>query len=267
MPATIVQYDLKPRLLQVRNVQRITPRMVRVTLGGDDLDGFQGPAPADHVKVFFPADGADLPIMPTLGPNGLVPPPPGTPRPVFRDYTVRAHRPGELDLDFVIHGEGPASTWAAQASEGQTVGVLGPRGSVLIPMDLDWYLVAGDETALPAVARFLEQIPAGRRVLAYVEVADVLEEQKLTWSADVTLTWLHRNGAEPGATTLLLDAITATELPPGDGFAWIAGEATTLKPIRRHLRDDRALPSDAIDVDGYWKRGIQNLDHHAPDED
>ncbi|MEV6599792.1 siderophore-interacting protein [Actinoplanes sp. NPDC051346] len=265
---TIVRYDLTPRLLQVRAARRVTPNLVRVTLGGAALAGFQGPAPADHVKVFFPIGDADLPLMPTLGPDGLVPPPAGSPRPVYRDYTIRAHRPedDEIDLDFVIHGEGPASTWAERASPGQSVGVLGPRGSVLVPRDLDWYLIAGDETALPAIARWLEQLPAGCRVLAYIEVADAAEEQELAYAADVSLTWLHRDGAEPGTTSLLFDAIAAAELPSGDGFAWVAGEATTLKPIRRHLRG-LGLHPETVDVDGYWKRGVENLDHHAPDED
>jgi NADPH-dependent ferric siderophore reductase len=263
----IVRYEITPRLLQVRAVRRLTPNMTRVTLGGAELDGFREAGPADHVKVFFPAEGADAPVLPTFGPNGPELPP-GAPRPTFRDYTVRSYRPDrqELDIDFVIHGDGPASSWAALAAAGQQVGVVGPRGSKLVP-DRDWYLVAGDETALPAVARWLERIPAGRTVLAFAEVADAAEEQELSSAADVTMTWLHRDGAEPGTTTLLADTIRAAALPPGDGYVFVAGEATSLRAVRRYLRDELALPRESWVVDGYWKRGVHNHDHHAVEED
>ncbi|GAA3883468.1 siderophore-interacting protein [Saccharothrix violaceirubra] len=263
----VVQYDLVPRVLRVRAVRRLTPRMVRVTLAGEDLAGFREAAPADHVKLFFPTERGGRPAMPKLGPEGLERDPNG-PRPTFRDYTVREYRaePGELDVDVVLHGDGPGSTWGAQAREGDTVGVLGPRGSVLVPKGLDWYLVAGDETALPAVARWLEQASEGERVFAFAEVADEAERQEIASKGDVELTWLYRDGAAPGTTTLLHDAIAAWELPEGTGFVWIAGEANTLKPIRRLLRD-RGLHRDAMDVDGYWKRGEENFDHHGPQED
>ncbi|MEV0676357.1 siderophore-interacting protein [Actinosynnema sp. NPDC050436] len=264
----VVQYDLVPRVLRVKAVRRLTPRMVRVTLAGPDLAGFREAAPADHVKLFFPAERDGLPAMPKLGPEGLERDP-SAPRPTFRDYTVRAYRAeaGELDVDFVVHGDGPGSTWADGAREGDAVGVLGPRGSVLVPRGLAWYVVAGDETALPAVARWLEEAAEGERVFAFVEVADEAEQQELPSKADVALTWLHRGGAPAGSTTLLHDAIAALVLPDGEGFVWVAGEAGSLKPIRRHLRDERGLHRDAYDVDGYWKLGLVDFDHHEQDED
>jgi len=264
----VVRYELVPRVLRVKAVRRLTPRMVRVTLAGPDLAGFREAGPADHVKLFFPAERDGLPVMPKVGPAGLERDP-GAPRPVFRDYTVREHRAdaGELDIDFVVHGDGPGSTWAAGAVEGNAVGVLGPRGSVLVPKGLAWYVIGGDETALPAIARWLAQAEAGTRVFAFVEVADEAEQQPLPSAADVRLTWLHRAGAPAGTTTLLHDAIAALVLPEGDGFAWVAGEAGALKPLRRHLRDERGLHRDACDVDGYWKRGQENFDHHSEDED
>ncbi|MBW4716881.1 siderophore-interacting protein [Saccharothrix obliqua] len=263
----VVQYDLVPRVLRVKAVRRLTPRMVRVTLAGPDLAGFREAAPADHVKLFFPDDRDGVPNMPKLGPEGLERDP-NAPRPTFRDYTVREYRAGagELDIDFVLHGDGPGSSWAAGAVEGNAVGVLGPRGSVLVPKGLDWYVVAGDETALPAIARWLEQAEEGERIYAFVEVADENEQLPLVSKADVRLTWLHRAGAPAGG-ALLHDAIAALVLPEGDGFAWVAGEAGALKPIRRHLRDERGLHRDAYDVDGYWKRGEENFDHHQQDED
>ncbi|GAA3084046.1 siderophore-interacting protein [Streptosporangium carneum] len=266
---TIVEYPLKPRLLEVSRVQRITPTTVRVTLTGPDLEDFQEAAPADHVKLCFPEPGADLPVMPRLGPDGLEPPPPGSPRPIFRDYTIRHHRPEalEIDVDMVVHGHGPGSTWADRAAPGMRLGVIGPRGSVMVPLHHDWYLLGADETALPALARWLEALPSGAKVFAFVEVADAREEQQISSAADVSLTWLYRGDAEPGTGDLLEKAIRGVRRPQGEGFAWVGGEAGVLKPIRRYLRGEFGLPKDRIDVDGYWKRGVINLDHHEDDED
>lgn len=167
----------------------------------------------------------------------------------------------------VIHGHGPGSSWAEQAAPGKRVGVLGPRGSVMVPLDYDWYLLGADETALPALARWLEALPAGVTVIAFAEVAGAEEEQEIASAADVTLTWLHRGGAAPGTAGLLERAVRGVTRPPGEGFAWVAGEADTLKPIRRYLRGEFGLPKDRVDVDGYWKRGVVNLDHHAEDDE
>jgi NADPH-dependent ferric siderophore reductase len=252
-------HDLTPRLLDVRRVTRLSPRMVRVTFGGEQLDGFCHGAPDDHVKVFFPEPGADLPVMPTLGAEGLEPPPPGAPLPIFRDYTVRHLRPAEreLDIDFALHGHGPGASWAARARPGQRLGILGPRGSTVVPLTFDWYLLGADETALPALAAWLERLPADANVQAFVEVADEREEQPVPGE----VRWLHRDRGES-----LGDAVAKAEVPPGDGYVWIAGEATGLKPIRRHLRG-LGLNRKWMEIDGYWKRGVVNLDHHEDDDE
>ncbi len=254
----LVWHDLTPRLLEVRRVTRLTPGMVRVTFGGEQLDGFCHAAPDDHVKVFLPEPGAELPVMPTLGEDGLEPPPPGAPLPTFRDYTVRYLRPAEreLDIDFVLHDHGPGGSWAANAQPGQRLGILGPRGSTMVSLSFDWYLLGADETALPALAAWLERLPADARVLAFVEVAGAAEEQPVARE----VRWLHRDRGES-----LTAAVLGAELPPGDGYCWVAGEATGLKPIRRHLRGT-GLPRNWLEIDGYWKRGVVNLDHHDDDE-
>jgi NADPH-dependent ferric siderophore reductase len=258
----MVWHDLTPRLLEVRRVERLTPGMVRVTFGGEQLDGFSYAAPDDHVKVFFPEPGADLPVMPTLGEDGLEPPPPGSPLPIFRDYTIRYFRAGEreLDIDFALHGHGPGASWAEQAKPGQRLGILGPRGSNLVPLTFDWYLLGADETALPALAVWLERLPGNATVLAFVEVADPAEVQPLPTRANARIHWLHRSSGE-----VLDKAIREAVLPAGDGYVWVAGEATGLKPIRRHLRG-LGLNRDWLEIDGYWKRGVVNLDHHDDDE-
>jgi NADPH-dependent ferric siderophore reductase len=254
-------YDVTPRLAEVLRVVTLTPRMVRVTLGGD-FSELLGCAPTDHVKIFFPAAGEELPVMPQVGPNGLIPPPPGTPR-SFRDYTLRrvdrAH--GEIDIDMVLHAGGLGSSWAAAAAPGHKVGVLGPRGSEIVDPSLEWLVLAGDETALPAIGRWLAELPAAVSVRAFVEVADAAEEQILPSAAEVDLRWLHRDGVPAGSSTLLADAVTACGFPAGRGFVWVAGEATSLTPLRRALR--ASLDPSCVDVDGYWRRGVVNHDHHA----
>ncbi|RAJ45592.1 NADPH-dependent ferric siderophore reductase [Kitasatospora sp. SolWspMP-SS2h] len=257
----IVRHPLKYRLLDVKRVQRITPGTVRVTFAGDALDGFCEQAPTDHVKLCFAAPGHDLPTEPVVENDTWMDAPV---EPITRDYTIRQYRreARELDIDMVLHGTGVGSGWAAAARPGMKLGVFGPRGSEEIDFVHDWYLLGADETALPALARWLEMLPAGVKVLAFAEVPGPEDEQHLPTAADATVVWLHRGAAAPGTTDHLERAVRAAELPPGMGFAWIAGEAHTLRPIRRHLRNERGLGRDQVDVDGYWKRGTANHDHH-----
>jgi NADPH-dependent ferric siderophore reductase len=191
-----VRHELKQRLLQVRDVSRLTPKMVRITVAGDDLKGFVSAAHDDHVKLFFPQPGQDKPVLPTPSPNGPVYPE-GALRPAARDYTPRRYDAGAntLTLDFVLHGDGPAAAWAAQARPGNFLGVGGPRGSFIVPDDFDWYLLVGDETALPAIGRRLEELPAGARAIVVAEVADAGEEQRFDTRARLETHWLHRDGA------------------------------------------------------------------------
>jgi NADPH-dependent ferric siderophore reductase len=249
-----VRHELKMRLLQVREVSRLTSKMVRVVVGGEALAGFVSAAHDDHVKLFFPQPGQDKPVLPT--PNGPVYPE-GALRPVARDYTPRRYDAAAnmLMIDFVLHGDGPATTWAAQARPGQYLGVGGPRGSFIVPDDFDWYLLAGDETAIPAIGRRLEELPAGARVIAVVEVADATEEQQFHTSARLQMRWLHRAGAEEGNHLLLQRALLDLVLPPGEGYAWVAAEASAAKALRRCLVDQRGLPKDRVKAAAYWKQG------------
>ena len=251
-----VRHETKRRLLQVRDVSRLTPKMARLVLAGEELAGFVSAAHDDHVKLFFPPPGTQKPVLPVQGPNGPVYPE-GALRPAARDYTPRRYdaSAGTLAVDFVLHGAGPATSWAAHARPGDFLGVGGPRGSFIVPDDFDWYLFAGDETALPAIARRLEELPAGARVIAVIEVADAAEEQQLASRGRLDISWLHRNGAPPGETSLLLDAIAELALPPGEGYAWVATEAASAKALRAHLVGARALRKDRMKAAAYWKRG------------
>jgi NADPH-dependent ferric siderophore reductase len=251
-----VRHEAKRRLLQVRDVSRITPKMTRVVLGGDELSGFVSAAHDDHVKVFFPPPGQDKPAFPTQTANGPVYPE-GVPQPAARDYTPRRYDAAgnALTIDFVLHGEGPATAWAALVRPGQFLGVGGPRGSFIVPDDFDWYLLAGDESALPAIGRRLEELPATARALVVVEVADVAEEQRFDTRSRLETHWLHRDGAAPGDPKLLLAALAGLKLPPGEGYAWVAAEAATAKASRRHLVDERGLAKQRVKAAAYWKHG------------
>ncbi|MDR3420254.1 MAG: siderophore-interacting protein [Xanthobacteraceae bacterium] len=251
-----VRHEAKRRLLQVGDVNRITPKMARVVFGGDELSGFVSAAHDDHVKLFFPRLGQDKPALPTQTPNGPVYAEGVTP-PAARDYTPRRYdaAANTLTIDFVLHGEGPATAWAAQARPGQFLGVGGPRGSFIVPDDFDWYLLAGDESALPAIGRRLEELPATARAFVVAEVADAGEEQRFTSRAQVETHWLRRNGAAPGSQPLLQKAIAELKLPSGEGYAWVAAEAATAKALRRHLVDERGLRKDRVKAAAYWKQG------------
>ncbi len=237
-------------------MSRITPRMVRIVVGGEALAGFVSAAHDDHVKLFFPHPGEDKPVLPTPSPNGPVFPE-GAVRPPARDYTPRRYdaAANTLTIDFVLHGDGPAASWVEQARPGSYLGVGGPRGSFIVPDDFDWYLFAGDETALPAIGRRLEELPAGARVIVVVEVADAAEEQCFTTCAHLETHWLHRDGAAPGDGSRLLKAVSGLSLPSGDGYAWVAAEAATARALRRHLVDERGLRKDRVKAAAYWKQG------------
>jgi NADPH-dependent ferric siderophore reductase len=251
-----VRHETKMRLLQVRDVSRITPQMVRIVVGGAALEGFVSSAHDDHVKLFFPQPGQDKPVLPMPSPNGPVYPE-GAARPAARDYTPRRYdaAANTLTIDFVLHGDGPATTWAAQARPGDFLGVGGPRGSFIVPDDFDWYLFAGDETALPAIGRRLEELPAGGHAIVVAEIANAAEQQRFDTRARIEMHWLHRGGAEPGSPALLQKAIAELSLPTGEGYAWVAAEAATAKALRRDLVDQRRLPKDRVKAAAYWKHG------------
>lgn len=267
-----VQIEFLPigrRILSVVRVEDVTPRMRRIVLAGDDL-GDDFPCfpmhPNDHVKLCFPDPQSGELVVPRIGERGMELDPEG-PQPIFRDYTVRGFDPKarELTIDFVLHDHGIAGVWAGRARPGDVLGVLGPRGTHHFPTDYRWYLVAGDETALPAIGRWVEELPAGAAATVVVEVAGPEEEQQLSGAAEVELRWVHRDPAVPDA---LERALREVPIPDHDDwFAFVAGEAGALKPIRRWLRRELGLPKERLDVDGYWKKGTVNLDHHVPDDE
>lgn len=249
-----VRHPLRMRLLQVVRTTQVTPQLLRVTLGGTELEDFVSASFDDHVKVFFPVDGADKPVLPQVGPDGISFPE-GQPRPAARDYTPRRYDAAaqELDIEFVLHGDGPASTWAAQARPGQYLGVGGPRGSFVVPTGFDWHLLIGDDTALPAVGRRLEELGAEARAIVVMEVGDATAQIALPSLANVEVHWLHRGDAPEGS--LLEVALRQVTLPQGEGYVWAAGEAAAMKAVRQYLVGERGIDKKRIRASAYWKRG------------
>ncbi|WP_406388810.1 siderophore-interacting protein [Streptomyces sp. NBC_00887] len=240
---------------QVVRTEQLTPHMVRVVLGGDGLAGFELAGFADHyVKLCFAPEGADY-----AHPFDMARIREEYPReqwPTTRTYTVRSWDPAarELAIDFVVHGdEGLAGPWASRAQPGDQVTFLGPGGGYGPQASADWHLLVGDESALPAIAVALEQMPAGALVHAFVEVADAAEEQKIVTPDGVVVTWLHR--AERPVGEALTAAVTGLEFPEGEVQAFVHGEAGFVKEIRRHLRLERGIPLAQLSISGYWREG------------
>ncbi|MFF4758067.1 siderophore-interacting protein [Streptomyces sp. NPDC001292] len=238
---------------QVVRTERLTPRMQRVVLGGDGLAGFSADTCTDHyVKLLFPPDGVTYPEPFDM--QRIREEFPREQWPVTRTYTVRAWDPGhrELTLDFVIHGdEGLAGPWSLLARPGETVRFLGPGGAYAPDASADWHLLAGDESALPAIARSLEALPEGATAHAFIEVAGPEEEQKI--DSDVEVVWLHRGERPVGRA--LVEAIRALRFPEGRVHAFVHGEAGFVKELRRLLRVEHAVPREDLSISGYWRLG------------
>jgi NADPH-dependent ferric siderophore reductase len=264
LTVTRVRHALKLRLGRVARVLPITPYLTRVTLSGEDLRDFESASFDDHMKVFFPEPGAAKPVLPTLGPQGPEYEP-GAARPTTRDFTPRRfdREAGELDIEFALHDAGPATTWAAQARPGEYLGIGGPRGSMIIPTWFDWHLLIGDDTALPAIARRLEDLPSGAKALVVAEVVDADARIDLHSRADVQVVWAHR--AEPNGRGLIQALEALPPLPTGQGFAWAAAESAVVRQVRVHLLRDRGIDKSRMRTAAYWKRGASAI-HEVPED-
>ncbi|MFI8367913.1 SIP domain-containing protein [Streptomyces sp. NPDC085466] len=261
-PRSVVTFPIVLRELTVLRAENLTPGMRRLTLGGPQLDAFVKDGlelPAlrtegfdDHVKFFF-ADETGRLVLPRQRVSSLDW---SDGRPVAKDYTPVRHDPekGEIDFDFVRHDGGVASTWAENAVPGDSAWIAGPKMSHSHPEGADWILVVGDETALPAIGRWLAEMQAGTKARVFIEVGDDSHRQELPTEADAEIVWLSREGAPAGTTDLLEQALRAADWLPGTVFAWVAGEAVTLKGIRRHLATERQVPREQTHITGYWRR-------------
>jgi NADPH-dependent ferric siderophore reductase len=236
-----VRHEPRRRELRVKRVDKISAHMLRVALGGD-LEGFTSLGFDDHIKLFFP-DGS--------------PAADGTPQVASRDYTPRRYDPAgnTLEIEFVLHDAGPATRWAEQVQPGQSLQVGGPRGSFIIPLNFDWHLLIGDDTALPAIARRLAELPAGTKAVVLAEVDGPADQVTFESAADVSVTWAYRNGAEAGTATVLADKLKTMRLPTGDYYAWVACESLTAKALRAQLIAQHGANPKWMRAAGYWRRG------------
>ena len=226
--------------LVVADAFDVTPRMRRVVFEGD-------------LAAMAYAPGQALVLAMPL-PEG------GTGR---RDYTIRAldRAAGRLSMDFVLHGDTPAPSWARRAKAGDRLQARGPRGRTAVDTAADWHLFCGDETCLPAILHMLETMPADARIHAFLEVGDEDDHQRVPAAFAGSVTWLHREGLRPGPGTLVLDRLAQFTLPAGRGHACLIGETSNVRAQRHHLIG-RGLGRDQISSEGYWRPGrIGGHDH------
>lgn len=229
-----VRHELKRRETTVASVSRLTPHMIRIVVAGEALADFASPAPDDHVKILVPGPGGE---------------------PVMREYTPRAFDPAArtLTLDFAVHEAGPATAWALSARPGDPLTVGGPRGSRVLRSPVARWLLIGDETALPAIARRIEALPQAAEVETLVAVPGPADEQVFAGAARVTSRWLHRPAAQATDPGPFLDALADFAPRPG-GFVWIAAEAQAARALRAHLLA-RGQPQAWMKAAGYWVAG------------
>lgn len=229
-----VRHELRRRDVQVAAVQPLGPGFVSITFASETLADFVSDSFDDHVKFVFTDARGEL---------------------VLRDYTPRRfdRDRGELTIEFALHGHGPVADWARNARVGQSAGVGGPRGSMIVPTDYDWHLLAGDASALPAIHRRLEELPATTRAIVLLQIADPADRRPLTSAAHLDLQWVESSDE-------WLEALRALKLPDGAGYAWCAGEASVMAETRQILLAEKRHPREDLKVAAYWKQGAAN--HH-----
>ena len=221
--------------------------MVRIRVGGPDLAGFADAyRPGGHMKIFVPHEGSERDD--------------GT---AMRTYTPKNVDAGalELDVDFVLHGDGPAAKWAAEARPGDRVALAGPKGGFEVADGTDWLLIGGDASALPAIGDIVPALPSGLPTTVLVEVADPAEQQALIAPPGVAVHWLHRSDGDD-----LVTALRRLPLPPGTGQVWVGCEASDMRAIRRHLLD-AGVARDLLHTNGYWRAGESGYTDHDRGDD
>jgi NADPH-dependent ferric siderophore reductase len=185
-----------------------------------------------------------------------------------RRYTIRAFDPAvpALDLDFVLHGDGPAATWAASAQPGDRIEAIGPRGKVTVDPAADWHLFAGDDSAIPASLAMAESLPSPDQAIVILEVDGPADQQEVQTpdGRAVPVQWLHRAGADPASSAHLVSAVASVELPAGTGHVYLAGELGVVNEMRRTLLE-RGLTSEQISAKAYWRVGRANAAHGEPE--
>ncbi|MET9696142.1 siderophore-interacting protein [Streptomyces sp. NPDC006529] len=257
--------------LDVLRTRRLGHSFLRVTFGGPSLADFRSGGYDQSLSLFLPPPHREHTVLPSTDEEtwfGAWRAMPEEERPVMRSYTVREQRRteegvDEIDIDFVLHGDGsPASFWAGRAVSGRRILAIGPavaeNKSVRFqpPAATDLILMYADETALPAAAAILDRLPAGARVRAWFEVPHEDDRIVLPTAADADITWIVRTEPGSGRTDQVLRVLRAAEAPHAQApYAWIAGEAGTVRAVRRHVVQERCVDRRAVRFTGYWRLG------------
>lgn len=234
--------DPRPLAMTLSDRVMITPLVLRIALTGDDLRGFEC------------APGQDLMLA--------VPDGDGT---INRRYTVR-YADGDaarVELDVVVHDDGPGAQWAIDAPVGSAITALGPRGKIVPVADVAWHLFANDESGWPATATMVEALEPGEVAIVLAETAGPEEHQPLESPAEVRVVWCDRGDRDPGDPGPLTDALRALELPSGPGHAYLAAEAAVVRGLRQ-LLTARGLAHDDVSLKAYWRRDQANAAHGEP---
>lgn len=230
-----------PLTLQVISSVAVTPHMLRITLGGEDISKFPSDQESAYIKLIFSQANSEQRLI--------------------RTYSIRRQRADQFDVDFVLHEDaGPAAQWALSARPGDSILVAGPGPKKLVDNSADWFLMAGDMTALPAISVNLEQLPADARGHAVIEVIDERDIQSLVHPAGIKLHWLIN--PHPGQNSqLLLDRIRLLDWLPGRPSIWAACEFSSMRALRQYLREERSVARNDLYVSSYWKLGSSEDQH------
>jgi len=228
--------------LVVASVEDVTPHMRRIQLTGPSLEAFE----------YFP--GQDL-ALGIVRDDGSI---------IRRRYTIRRFDPGRrlLDLEFVMHGDGPGIRWAQAARIGLSIEAIGPRGKIGLVPDANWHLFAGDATALPGAFAMMEALPAGVRASAYLQVSDYGEGQPVSGDTNKTVTWRYESVDE--APDSLVAAVSAPGFSPDGGHAYLAGEAALVSALKAALLAG-GWAADQVSAKAYWNHGRANAGHGEPE--
>lgn len=227
----------------------ITPRMRRVTLGGESFSLLANRhVPGDAIKLYIPEAGSKA-----LVPQYIMLPSRKNPFKV-RAYTIRSFNAAasEIDVDVFLHGDTVGSVWARTAQAGDEVGFIGPRHDYKGDHGADWQVLLGDESALPAIAAILESLPQNSRAYAFIEVTDSNDEVPLVIKAQASVQWLHRGSVPAKQSKMLEQALRGFAWPEGNGYLWAAGEQHAMKAIRHYLTHERQMPKHEFQTMGYW---------------
>lgn len=230
----------QPRELTVINKTLVTPNMLRVTFGGENIHTIPEDQESGYVKLIFPREDQ---------------------KSLFRTYTIRYQRDNEIDIDFVLHEDGgPASTWAKNAQPNDTILVGGPGPKKLIEESADWQILVGDMTALPAMSVNLEKLPLDAKGYAIIEVISEDDIQALQHPSGIELKWVVN--PHPGEnSSFLVDQITSLPWPKGSVSVWAACEFASMRALRSFFKNDTNVEKENLYISSYWKLG-SNEDQH-----